>query len=121
VFADPLGNEVLRIVRQFSQSCGSLRTSELAKLDQRWNSAAYGPLCIALLGEALNVPLDCVTEPSVPESINGAGKDKVTLQHDNLLSAHTAPKGIVGWNRKLCAHCQRSLSTISSLCSQSDT
>src|SRR6266849_5416588 len=78
----------------------------------------YRPRCITLLGEVLDVAFDRFADPSLAEPIDGVGKNKVALQHDNLLSAHAALKGIVCWRRKLCAHSWLSLSTISSVCSQ---
>src|SRR5216684_2717394 len=118
VCADPIGNEILRVRRQFRQGFRSLRAGELAKLDQEWNSAKYRPRCIALLGKMLDIAFDRFADPSRADPIDGVGKNKVALQHDNLLSAHAAMKGIVCWRRKLCAHSWLSLSTISSFCSQ---
>src|SRR5216683_3393753 len=118
VCPNPPGNKVLRIRRQFLKSLRSLCAGELAKLDQQWNSVMYRPRGITLLGEVLDVAFDRFADPSFAAPIDGVGKNKVALQHDNLLSAHAALKGIVCWRRKLCAHSWLSLSTISSFCSQ---
>jgi hypothetical protein len=39
--------------------------------------------------------VDRFADPSLADPIDGVGKNKVALQHDNLLSAHAALKGIV--------------------------
>ena len=41
----------------------------------------------------LDVAFDRFADPSFAAPIDGVGKNKVALQHDNLLSAHAALKG----------------------------
>ena len=48
------------------------------------------PLRLAAGGQMLDVAFDGCANPTCPDPVNRIGKNKVTLQHDNLLSAPVA-------------------------------